>query len=188
MGQLATNEIRQGTKVEIDGNPYNVVKNEYVKPGKGQAFNRIRLKHLLNGKVVEKTFKSHEKLEVADINETHLRMLYKEGSDVIFMSDDTYEQITISNEVIGDTINWLMEDIVYDVLFYKGEVVAIEPPTFMQLKITDTAPGVRGDTASGRVMKPATLESGAQIQVPIFINEGETIKVDTRTGEYDSRV
>lgn len=188
MAQISTNEFRSGAKVEIDGQPYTIVSNEFVKPGKGQAFNRVKLKNLINGRVIERTFKSGEKLDVADIVDTKMRVLYKEADGVIFMDDNTFEQVKISFEHIGDNTQWLQEDKVYDILFYKGEPIAVEPPTFMELKITETAPGVRGDTASGRVMKPALVESGAKILVPIFVDEGEMIKVDTRTGEYVSRV
>lgn len=187
MAQISINEFRQGTKLEIDGQPYTVVKNEYVKPGKGQAFNRVKLKNLLTGRVIERTFKSSEKCEVADINETYMRMLYREQDGAVFMDDKTFDQVKIPTSAIGETSHWLMEDIVYDILFYKGEAVAVEPPTFLELKVTETAPGLRGDT-TGRAMKPAKVESGADVQVPLFINEGEVIRVDTRTGEYDSRV
>ncbi|WP_068469101.1 elongation factor P [Candidatus Protochlamydia phocaeensis] len=186
--QVSTNEIRGGMKVEVEGQPYTIISNEFVKPGKGQAFNRIKMKHLLSGRVIERTFKSGEKLDVADVAEELMRMLYKETDGIVFMDEKTFEQIKIPFENIGDTVQWLMDDHVYDVIFYNGAPVNVEPPTFMEMAITETSPGVRGDTASGRVMKPATLESGAKIQVPIFIEQGEKIKVDTRTGEYVSRV
>ena len=186
--QVSTNEIRGGFKVEIEGHPYTIISNEFVKPGKGQAFNRIKMKHLLTGRVIERTFKSGEKFDVADVSESAMRLLYKEAEGVIFMDEKTFEQITIPFENIGDTSQWLLDDHLYDVIFYNGVPVNVEPPTFMEMKITETSPGVRGDTASGRVMKPALLESGAKIQVPIFIEQGEKIKVDTRTNEYVSRV
>lgn len=188
MAQVSTNEFKSGMKVEVEGQPYNIVSNEFVKPGKGQAFNRVRIKHLLTGRVIERTFKSGEKLELADIVETQMRMLYKEADGVVFMDENTFEQITIPNENIGDNTKWLIEDMMYDILIYKGNPVSVEPPTFMELKITETAPGDRGNTASGRVLKPATLETGATVQVPIFVVEGEKVKIDTRTGEYVSRV
>lgn len=188
MAQISTNEFKSGVKVEIDDQPFVIVTNEFVKPGKGQAFNRVRLKNLKNGRVVEKTFKSGDKVDVADVVEAKMRVVYKENDGIVFMDELTYEQIKISFDHIGDANQWLMEDRLYDIVFYKGEPIAVEPPTFMEMKITETAPGVRGDTASGRVLKPATTESGAKIQVPIFVEEGENIKVDTRTGEYVSRV
>lgn len=188
MAQMSTADIRGGVKVEVENQPYTVVSNEFVKPGKGQSFNRIKLKHLITGRVIERTFKSGEKLDLADVEETLMRMLYKESDGVIFMDEKTYEQHKISLESIGDVESWLKEDLVYDIVFYKGQPVTVEPPTFLELKITETAPGDRGNTASGRVLKPAILETGAKIQVPIFVDEGEIIKVDTRTGEYVSRV
>ena len=186
--QVSTNEIRGGFKVEVEGNPYVIISNEFVKPGKGQAFNRIRMKHLLTGRVIELTFKSGDKLNVADVNEESMRLLYKEADGVVFMDEKTFEQIKIPFENIGETVHWLLDDHLYSVIFYNGSPVNVEPPTFIEMVITETAPGARGNTASGRVMKPATLESGAKIQIPIFVEEGEKIKVDTRTGEYVSRV
>jgi elongation factor P len=188
MPQISTADVRSGYKVEVEGEPYNVVSNEFVKPGKGQPFNRIRLKHLKTGRVVEKTFKSNEKVDIADVEESKMRMLYKEADGVVFMDDTTFDQISISLTLIGDKEQWLIEEVLYDVVFYKGQPIDITPPTFMEMKIKETAPGVRGDTSSGRVLKPALTESGAKVQVPIFIEEGEKIKIDTRTGEYVSRI
>ncbi|PIS01487.1 MAG: elongation factor P [Chlamydiae bacterium CG10_big_fil_rev_8_21_14_0_10_35_9] len=188
MAQIPTNDLRGGMKVEMDNEPYTVVGTEFVKPGKGQAFNRIKLKHLLSGRVIEKTFKSTEKVELADVMEQKLRLLYQEQEGAVFMDDNSFEQVTVPFSVIKDNKQWLKDDLVYDLIFYKGVVVDLIPPTFMELTITETAPGVRGDTASGRVMKPAILETGAKVQVPIFIEEREKIKVDTRTCEYVSRV
>lgn len=188
MAQFSTNEFKAGLKVEMEGQPYTIVTNEFVKPGKGQAFNRVKLKHLITGRVIERTFKSGEKLDEADVNEANMRMLYKEADGVIFMDDNNFEQIKIDNEHIGDVEKWLKEDLVYEIIFYKGSPVTVEPPTFLELKIVESAPGVRGDTSSGRVLKSAILETGAKIQVPIFVEQGETIRVDTRTGEYVSRV
>lgn len=186
--QVSTGDVRGGFKVESEGQPYIIVSNEFVKPGKGQAFNRIKMKHLLTGRVIERTFKSGEKLTVADVSEIQMRLLYKENDGVIFMDENTFEQIKISFENIGDTAQWLIDDHLYEVIFYNNEPVNIAPPTFMEMVVTETAPGARGDTASGRVLKPAVLESGAKVQIPIFVEQGEKIKVDTRTGEYVSRV
>ncbi len=188
MAQISTNEFKAGLKVEVDKEPYAIVSNEFVKPGKGQPFNRVKLKNLLTGRVIERTFKSGDKLDVADIEENKMRMVYKEQDGVVFMDDQSYEQINIPLSVIGDTAQWLMEEILYSVVFYKGLPIEVSPPTFMEMKVVETAPGVRGDTASGRVLKPATTESGSKIQVPIFVEEGDRVKVDTRTGEYVSRV
>jgi len=187
MAQVSTNEFRGGMKLEYEGEPYVIVSNEFVKPGKGQPFNRVKLKHLLTGRVVERTFKSGERVDLADVEESKMRLLYQEGKDYVFMDEKTYDQHTVPGSVIGDKCVWCMEDIEYDLVFYKGEIIDVTPPTFMEMVITETAPGLRGDT-SGRVLKPAVTETGAKIQVPIFVNEGEKIKVDTRTGEYVSRV
>ncbi len=188
MSSLSTNEIRGGMKVEVDGEPYLIIGNEFVKPGKGQAFNRIKMKNMKTGRAIERTYKSGEKIDLADIEEAEMRFLYKEADGVVFMDDKTFEQLTLSNELLGSNGQWLMEETLFHIVFYKGEPIEIVPPTFMEMIITETAPGVRGDTASGRVMKPATTETGAKIQVPIFVEEGEKVKVDTRTCEYVSRV
>lgn len=188
MVQVSTNEMRPGMKIEIDGQPYIIVNNEFVKPGKGQAFNRLKVKHLMTGRVIERVLKSGEKLDMADVVETAMRMVYRETDGSVFMDDATYEQIKISKECIGDTDPWLKEDLVYTVVFYNSQPVSVQPPTFLELTIIETAPGARGDTVSGRVLKPAILETGAKVQIPIFVNQGEKIKVDTRTGEYVSRV
>lgn len=188
MSTASTNEIRVGMKVEVDREPYLIINNEFVKPGKGQAFNRIKMKNLMTGRVVEKTYKSGEKLALADIEEANVRFLYKEADGSVFMDEKTFDQTLISNEVIGANQQWLMEEVLYQIIFYKGQPIELIPPTFMEMKIIETDPGVRGDTASGRVMKPATTETGAKIQVPIFVEEGAKVKVDTRTCDYVSRV
>jgi len=188
MVQISTSEFKAGVKIEVDGQPYTIITNEFVKPGKGRSINRVRLKHLITGRTIDRTFTSGDKADVADVVETEMRMLYREPDGVVFMDDNTFEQIKIPESNIGDTAQWLLEDHMYEIIFYKGSPVTVEPPTFMELVITETSPGVRGDTASGRVMKPAIVESGAKVQVPIFVEQGEKIKVDTRTGEYVSRV
>ena len=188
MAQISTNEFKAGIKVELEGQPYTIVSNEFVKPGKGQAFNRVKLKHLTTGRVLERTFKSGEKLDEADVSEVYMRMLYKESDGVVFMDDNSFEQVKILHDSIGDIDQWLKEDQLYSIVFYRGNPVSVQPPTFMELMIVESAPGIRGDTSSGRVMKPAVLETGAKVQVPIFVDQGEKIKVDTRTGEYVSRV
>jgi elongation factor P len=187
MAQYSTGDLRGGYKVEIEGEPYTVVSNEFIKPGKGQPFNRIKVRHLLTGRVVEKTFKSGEKVDEADVEENKMRMLYKEADGAVFMDDNSFEQLTISNDILGNNAQWLMEEMLYSIIFYKGKPIEVVAPTFMEMKIVETAPGLRGDT-SGRVLKAATTETGAVVQVPIFIEEGEKIKIDTRTGEYVSRV
>jgi elongation factor P len=187
MASVSTNEIKVGMKVEVDKEPYLIINNEFVKPGKGQAFNRIKMKNMKTGRVVEKTYKSGEKIDLADVEESQMRFLYKEADGAVFMDEKTFDQITISNELLGSNSVWLMEETLFQIIFYKGEPIDIMPPTFMEMIITETAPGVRGDTASGRVMKPAITETGAKIQVPIFVEQGEKVKVDTRTSEYVSR-
>lgn len=188
MAQISTNEFRSGMKIEVENQPYTIVSNEFVKPGKGQSFNRVRIKHLLTARVIERTFKSGDKVDVADVVECNMRLLYKEGENAVFMDDVTFEQTSIPLKNIGDTAQWLIEDLVYGIVIYKGVPVTVEPPTFMEMKVTETAPGDRGNTASGRVLKPAVTQSGAKIQIPIFVEEGEIVKIDTRTGEYVSRV
>ena len=183
----STNEIKAGMKVEVDKEPWLIVANEFHKPGKGQAFNRIKMKNMVNGKVVERTYKSGEKLDLADIVEQQMRYLYHDGDSAVFMDDKTFDQIHIGPEIVGPIKQWLMEEVAYQVVIYKGVVVEVAPPTFLDMVITETSAGVRGDT-SGRVMKAATTSTGAKIQIPIFIDEGEKVRVDTRTGEYAARV
>jgi elongation factor P len=185
-GSVSTNELKVGMKVEVDREPYLVIANEFVKPGKGQAFNRIKMKNMVSSRVVERTYKSGEKLDLADVEENQMRFLYKDADGATFMDDKTFDQVTIGNDLIGPIQHWLMEEVLYQVIFYKGNPIEVSPPTFMEMKIVETSPGVRGDT-SGRVLKPATTETGAKVQVPIFIEEGEKVRVDTRTGEYVSR-
>lgn len=185
--QINTTDLKAGFKVEVEGQPYTVITTEFVKPGKGQPFNRIKLKHLITGRVMEKTFKSGEKVDIADIQETSMRMLYKEADGAVFMDDTTFEQVTIPTASLEGVNDWLLEDHMYAIVIYKGEPISVEAPTFMELKIVETSTGVRGDT-TGRVMKPATLSTGAKVQVPIFVEEGEIVKFDTRTSEYVSRV
>jgi len=187
MAQVTTNEVKGGMKVEIDGEPFAVVSNEYFQPGKGQPVNRIKIRNLKTGRVVEKTFKAGEKLTLADVEEIKMRMLYKEAEGVVFMDETTFDQMTIAFSLIADKKQWLKEDTLYDILLYKGIAIDLTPPIFMEMTIVDTAPGLRGDT-SGRVMKDAVTDTGAKIKVPIFIEQDTKIKVDTRTGEYVSRL
>jgi elongation factor P len=182
----STNEIRAGMKVEVDNEPWLIINNEFNKPGKGQAFNRIKMKSMLTGRLVERTYKSGEKLDLADVGEQQMRYLYHDGDNAVFMDEKTFDQVSVSPEVINPMKQWLMEEVVYQVIIYKGNVVEVTPPTFLEMVVTETSPGVRGDT-SGRVLKAAVTSTGAKIQIPIFIEEGERIKVDTRTGEYAAR-
>ena len=188
MVRVRPSEFRVGSRVENDGQPYVILQNDFVKPGKGQAFNRIKVKNFLTGRVIEKTFKSGESIETADVREQQMRLLYTDQEGATFMDDETFEQELIFWDKLEDVRQWLLEDTIYTLIRYNGDVISIEPPIFMELSIAETAPGVRGDTASGRVLKPATTNTGAKIMVPIFIEEGEVVKVDTRTGSYESRV
>ncbi len=170
----------------LDGSPCSIIENEFVKPGKGQAFNRVKIRNLLNGRVVEKTFKSGESVAAADVMEHELQYLYNDGEFWHFMDNNSYEQIAVGAAAIGDTQGWLKEQDLYTVTLWDNKPIAVEPPNFVILKIVDTDPGLKGDTAQGG-SKPATLETGAVVRVPLFIQQGESIKVDTRSGEYVSR-
>ena len=184
---LDTSDFRNGLKIDLDGSPYVITYFQHVKPGKGGAFVRTKIKNLLNGKSVEKTFRSGEKVNEADVEERTMQYLYKDGDVCIFMDTKSYDQIPITNDVIGDNAKFLLENAEVDVLFWKSNPVNIELPSFVEIVITQSDPGVKGDTSSGAT-KPATLETGAVIQVPLFLKEGEKVRVDTRTGEYCERV
>lgn len=187
MATYSTNEFRSGLKILLDGDPYNIVENEFVKPGKGQAFSRVKVRNLKSGRVIERTFKSGESVEAADIFETNMQYLYTDGEFWYFMDPESYEQYPADKVAVGDALNWLKDEDTCVVMLYNGAPLSIEAPNFVELKITQTDPGVRGDTSGGGG-KPATLETGAVVRVPLFVQEGEVIKVDTRTGEYASRV
>jgi elongation factor P len=186
MAMISTNEFKSGVKVMLDGDPCTIMDNEYVKPGKGQAFNRVKLRNLKTGRVLEKTFKSGDSLEAADALDVELQYLYNDGSMWHFMSPTTYEQYQISKETIGDNIKWLKEQDICLVTLWDNIPIGVVPPVFALLKVIETDPGLRGDTATGG-SKPATLETGAVVRVPLFINVGDILKIDTRTGEYISR-
>ena len=186
MATISTNEFKGGVKVLLDGDPCNILENEYVKPGKGQAFNRVKLRNLKTGRVLEKTFKSGDSLEAADALDTELQYLYNDSEMWHFMSPTTYEQYTISKDIIGDDAKWLKEQDECIVTLWNNNAISVTPPTFVTLKVTETDPGIRGDTATGG-SKPATLETGAVVRVPLFINVDDILKIDTRTGEYISR-
>ncbi len=187
MGNYSTNEFKQGLKVLLEGDPCSIVENEFVKPGKGQAFNRVKLKNLMTGRVWERTFKSGESLEGADVMDTDMEYLYNDGEFWHFMATDgSFEQHAADAKAVGDTVKWLKEQETYVVTLFNGAPIAITPPNHIDLLVTQTDPGLKGDTAQGG-SKPATMASGAVVQVPLFIEEGETLKVDTRTGKYISR-
>ena len=170
-----------------DGDPCSIVENEFVKPGKGQAFNRVKIRNLKTGRVVEKTFKSGESVEAADVMDTDMQYLYADGEFWHFMDPASFEQMGASETAVGDAKLWLKEQDIVEVTLWNGVPLSVTPPNFVELKITQTDPGVRGDTAQGGT-KPATLETGAVVKVPLFIEEGETVKIDTRSGDYVSRV
>lgn len=186
MASYSTNEFRSGLKVMLEGDPCSILENEFVKPGKGQAFNRVRLRNLKTGRVWERTFKSGESLEGADVMDRDMEYLYNDGEFFHFMEPDTYEQYQAANEVVGETAHWLKEQDVCVVTLYNDAPLAVTAPNFVELAVTETDPGLKGDTAQGG-SKPATLSTGAVVRVPLFINEGEVLRIDTRTGEYVSR-
>ncbi len=185
--EVATNEFKKGMKVVYKGDPYMIVEFQHVKPGKGAAFVKTRLKNLRTGNVLDVNFRSGDKLELAETEEREMEFLYKEGDNYCFMDSNTYEQVYIPKDVLGEKAFYLKENMSVRVLWFRDEPVDIELPNFIELKVVETEPGVRGDTVSGG-SKPAKLETGLVINVPLFINEGDVIKVDTRTGEYVERV
>ena len=187
MASYSTNEFRSGLRILLDGDPYLIVENEFVKPGKGQAFNRVRVRNLKTNRTIEKTFKSGESVEAADIFEQEMQYLYNDGEFFHFMVPDTFEQHAADQTAVGDAAQWLKEEDMVTMRLWNGSPLSVDPPNFVELAITETDPGVRGDTSSGG-SKPATLETGAVVKVPLFVDQGEVIRVDTRTGEYVSRV
>jgi len=187
MASYSTSEFRGGLKIILDGEPYNIVENEFVKPGKGQAFSRVRVRNLKTGRVIERTFRSGESVEAADIFEMDVQYLYNDGEFWHFMNQETFEQHACSKESIGEDAKWMKEEDICQMMLYNGQPLSVRPPNFTELRIIATDPGVRGDTSGGGG-KPATLETGAVVRVPLFVGNDELIKVDTRTGEYVSRV
>ena len=187
MASYSTSEFRSGLKILIDQDPCIIVDNEFVKPGKGQAFNRVRIRNLKTGKVVDKTFKSGESVEAADVLDTDMQFLYSDGEFWHFMVPDTFEQYAADASAVGDAKDWLSDGDLCQVTLWNNSPLIVEPPNFVELAIVETDPGVKGDTASGGG-KPAKLSTGAVVRVPLFVDQGEVIKVDTRSGEYVSRV
>ena len=183
--QVSTAEFRKGLKIELDGQPYNIVDFQHVKPGKGGAFVRTKLKHLRLGRVVDRTFRAGEKVGLVDYEQRSMQYLYKDDN-FHFMNLQTYEQIGLDPDVVGEAANWLKETMEVDVFIINGEPAGVDVPNFVELEVVRTDPGVRGDTASGG-SKPATLETGAVVQVPLFIDQGEILRIDTRTGAYIER-
>lgn len=179
-------DFRNGLKIEMDGYPWTIVSFQHVKPGKGNAFTRTKLRNLVLGTTIERTFKSGEKFEVADLQQKEMQFLYKEGTRFNFMDTANYEQTYLEAEHMGDEKNWLKDNTPCTILYYKGKAITVELPVFLVLLVAQTEPGIRGDTATG-TLKPATLETGAIVNVPLFINQNDFIKIDTRDGQYVER-
>ncbi|EGG30084.1 Translation elongation factor P @ Translation initiation factor 5A [Aequoribacter fuscus] len=186
MANFSTNEFRPGLKVMLDGEPCSILENEFVKPGKGQAFNRVRMRNLSTGRVWERTFKSGETLEGADVMDHTMEYLYTDGEFYYFMDPVTFEQHQADKKAVGETYLWLKEQDTCEVTLYNGTPLSVTPANFVELEIVETDPGLKGDTAQGG-NKPARLSTGAVVKVPLFVTQGEVIKVDTRSGEYVSR-
>lgn len=187
MARYSTSEFKSGMKFMMDGDPCSIIENEFVKPGKGQAFNRVKIRNLKTGRVLEKTFKSGDSVEAADVMDTDMQYLYKDDEAWYFMDPNTFEQLGADDKAMGENTKWLKEQDMWVVTLWNGSPIATTPPNHVVLTVAETDPGVRGDTSGGGG-KPATCDTGAVVRVPLFINEGESIKVDTRTGEYVGRV
>ncbi len=183
----STSDFRKGLKIEINGEPFNIVDFLHVKPGKGGAFIRTTLKSLVTGNVIDRTFRSGEKIDKPDLEEKLMQFLYESEGEFHFMDSETYEQLFLIEENLGEARNYLQENVNVTVLFHNGKPIGVEVPIFVELAVTATEPGVRGDTAAGAT-KPATLETGLTVQAPLFVNEGDVLKIDTRTGKYIERV
>ena len=186
MASYTTSQFKAGLKILLDGDPCAIVENEFVKPGKGQAFNRVKIRNLRSSRVVERTFKSGDSVEAADVVETEMQYLYTDGEFWHFMKPDSFEQYAAGKAAIGDSAKWLKEQDLCKITLWNNGPLSVEPPAHVNLTVTETDPGVRGDTSGGGG-KPATLETGAVVQVPLFIEEGEVVRVDTRSGTYISR-
>ena len=182
-----TSQFRNGLKLELDGEPFTMIYFQHVKPGKGGAFVRTKVKNLKTGRVLDRTFRAGERVEEADVEEKTMQYLYQDGEQLVFMDTQSFDQIPFSADQVGDARRFLKENIEVDVLFWKGRPLQIELPNFIEAAIVRCDPGLKGDTASGAT-KPATLETGAVLQVPLFVKEGDRIRVDTRTGQYMERV
>ncbi len=182
----STNDFRNGLKILYEGEPYVIVEFQHVKPGKGNAFTRLKIRNLLNGRTLQPTLKSGDTVGTPDVEEKQMQYIYKDGDHFTFMDSTNYEQSLVEADAMGDTVNWLQENLPCSVLFWNGKAIDVTPPTFVIMKIIECEPGVRGDTATNAT-KPAKVESGATVNVPLFVNEGERIRIDTRTGAYVER-
>lgn len=187
MASYSTNEFKGGLKIMLDGDPYAIVENEFVKPGKGQAFNRVKVRNLKTGRVIERTFKSGDSVEAADVMDVEMQYLYNDGEFWYFMDQSSFEQIGADANCVGDSAKWLKEQDICQLTLWNGSPLTMSPPNFVEMEIVETDPGLKGDTSGGG-NKPATLETGAVVRVPLFVQQGEVIRVDTRSGEYVSRV
>jgi elongation factor P len=187
MASYNTSEFKSGLRIMIDGNPFLIVENEFVKPGKGQAFNRVRIKNIRTGKTIDKTFKSGDSVEVADVKDRDMQYLYSDGEFCHFMLPDTFEQYAADAAAMGDTAEWISEGDVCLVTLWNDSPLSVLPPNFVELEIVETDPGLKGDTSGGGG-KPAKLSTGAVVRVPLFVDQGEVIRVDTRSREYVARV
>ena len=187
MATISTNNFRNGAKIELNGEPYSIIEFQHVKPGKGGAFVRTKLKNLKTGRVIDKTFRAGEKVDEAPVEEKNMQYLYPEGDKFCFMDNETYEQLFLTAEQLQGSRDFLQENTNVQILFHRGQPIGVDLPIFVELEVIDTDPGMRGDTASGG-SKPATLSTGAVVQVPLFINIGDRIRLDTRSGEYIERV
>lgn len=183
---ITAGEFRNGVTFELDGQVFQIVEFQHVKPGKGAAFVRTRLKNVITGATVERTFNPTDKMPKAHIERKDMQYLYNDGDLFYFMDTETYEQLPLSKDTIGDALKFVKENMTVKILSFKGNVFGIEPPTFVELEVTETEPGFKGDTATGAT-KPATVETGAVVKVPLFINQGDMIRIDTRTGDYLER-
>jgi elongation factor P len=184
---ISVNDFRTGVTIILDEQAYQVVEFQHVKPGKGAAFVRAKLKNVKQGGIIERTFRGGEKVPRAHLDRREMQFLYHDGQDYIFMDNENYEQIAISADTIGDGVKWLLENMNIGVLFFQGNIIGVDLPNFVDMKVIETEPGVKGDTATGAT-KNATLETGATVQVPLFVNQGDRLRIDTRTGQYIERV
>ncbi len=184
---ISAGDFRNGVTFEMESQVYKVVEFQHVKPGKGAAFVRTKLKNVITGAVLEKTFNPTEKVQEAQIDRKEMQYLYNDGDTYYFMDNETYEQLPLNKEELGDTLNYLLDNMIIKVLSYKGKVFGVEPPMFVELEVTYTEPGFKGDTSTG-ASKPATLETGYVVNVPLFVEIGNKVRIDTRTGEYMERV
>lgn len=186
MANVSTNDFRRGLKIMLDNDPCSIIENEFVKPGKGQAFSRVRIRNLKTGRVVERTFKSGDTVEAADVVDTEMQYLYNDGTEYHFMDPVSYEQVSANGDIVGEEYKWLKEQDTCVVTLWNGAPISVTPPNHVILRVAQTDPGIRGDTATGAT-KPATLETGAVVNVPLFVDIDDLLKIDTRTGTYISR-